>query len=84
MRILLVFQSILFYLVYHYTILSLLQINDKHYLSLVDYDVDVVDRMANVNYEFEVPEHDVTVEDIQYHFNQWLTALGYVIEQKDR
>ena len=43
MRILLVFQSILFYLVYHYTILSLLQINDKHYLSLVDYDVDVVD-----------------------------------------
>jgi len=40
--------------------------------------------MANVGYEFEVPEHDVTVEDIQYHFNQWLTALGYVVEQKDR
>ena len=35
-----------------------------------NYVVDVVDRMANVNYEFEVPEHDVTVEDIQYHFNQ--------------
>ena len=49
-----------------------------------NYDVDVVDRMANVNYEFEVPEHDVTGEDIQYHFNQWLTALGYVVEQKDR
>ena len=48
-----------------------------------NYDVDVVDRMATVNYEFEVPEHDVSVDDIQYHFNQWLTALGYVVERPD-
>ena len=48
-----------------------------------NYDVDVVDRMANVGYEFEVPEHDVSVDDIQYHFNQWLTALGYVVERPD-
>ena len=48
-----------------------------------NYDVDVVDRMANVNYEFEVPEHDVTVEDIQYHFNQWLRSLGYIIAYEE-
>ena len=48
-----------------------------------NYDVDVVDRMANVNYEFEVPEYGVSTDDIQYHFNQWLTALGYVIERPD-
>ena len=49
-----------------------------------NYDTDVVDRMANVGYEFEVPAHGVSVDDIQYHFNQWLRSLGYVIDYEDR
>ena len=49
-----------------------------------NYDTDVVDRMANVGYEFEVPENGVSVDDIQYHFNQCLRSLGYVIDYEDR
>ena len=40
--------------------------------------------MATVNYEFEVPELGVSIDDIQYHFNQWLRSIGYVIEYDDR
>ena len=49
-----------------------------------NYDTEVIDRMANVNYEFEVPELGVSTDDIQYHFNQWLRSIGYVIDYGDR
>ena len=49
-----------------------------------NYDTEVVDRMATVNYEFEVQEHGVSTDDIQYHFNQWLRSIGYVIDYGDR
>ena len=49
-----------------------------------NYDTEVVDRMATVNYEFEVPEYGVSTDDIQYHFNQWLRSIGYVIDYGDR
>jgi len=49
-----------------------------------NYDAEVVDRMPTVNYEFEVPEYGVSTDDIQFHFNQWLRSIGYVIEYDDR
>ena len=52
--------------------------------SMDDVINEVVDRMATVNYEFEVPELGVSIDDIQYHFNQWLRSIGYVIEYDDR
>ena len=50
----------------------------------MDTQQQMIDRMANVNYEFEVPELGVSIDDIQYHFNQWLRSIGYVIDYDDR
>ena len=54
-----------------------------------DYDQDKSmpkETLPNINYEFPTANStldDITTKDIQYHFNAFLRALGYVIEYDD-
>lgn len=54
-----------------------------------DYDQDKSvpkETLPNINYEFQTVSStldDITTKDIQYHFNAFLRALGYVIDYDD-
>ena len=54
-----------------------------------DYDQDksmTKETLPNINYEFPTANStldDITTKDIQYHFNAFLRALGYVIDYDD-
>ena len=54
-----------------------------------DYEQDKTnpqDTLPNISYEFQTANStldDVTTKDIQFHFNAFLRALGYVIDYDD-
>ena len=48
----------------------------------------VKETLPSINYDFQIEEgtgfDDVTISDIQFHFNSFLRGLGYVIDVDDQ